>query len=86
MEATAVETALQNLRPGLAADGFDLRLESIAGGAVEVVLEAKPDACLDCLVPEEMLVSILETAIRDQDPSLDRVVLTKVGFDAVGEH
>lgn len=87
MQESAVETALENVRPALAADGFDLRLENIApGGAVEIVLEAKPDACLDCLVPDEMLVQIIETAIRDQDSSLDHVVLSKAGFEAVADH
>lgn len=87
MLETAVNTALDNVRPGLEADGFDLRLDSIgADGAVEVILEAKPDACMDCLVPDEMLVAILETAIRDQDPGLDHVVLIKQGFESVAEH
>lgn len=87
MQESAVETALENVRPALAADGFDLRLDHIAAdGAVGIVLEAKPDACLDCLVPDELLVQIIETAIRDEDPSLDHVVLTKSGFEAVADH
>lgn len=87
MEANAVETALEKLRPGLAADGFDLRLSSIAiDGSVEIVLEARPDACLECLVPDEMLVQIIETAICEQDGSLDKVVLTKLGFEDLAEH
>jgi Fe-S cluster biogenesis protein NfuA len=87
MENAAVETALDNVRPALDADGFDLRLGSVGpDGAVEVVLEARPDACLDCLVPDEMLVQIIETAIRQQDPGVQRVTLTKSGFDAVAGH
>lgn len=82
MQQGAVETALDKVRPSLAADGFDLRLGSIeTDGSVRVVLEAKPGACLDCLVPEEMLVQILDKAIRDQEPALQRVVLDRVGFD-----
>lgn len=81
MESTAVESALESLRPGLAADGFDLRLLAVdAAGCVEIVLEAKPDACLDCLVPNEMLIQILESAIRERDATLDHVVLTRSGF------
>jgi Fe-S cluster biogenesis protein NfuA len=87
MEKAAVETALNNVRPALDADGFDLRLDSVGDdGAVGVVLAARPDACLDCLVPDEMLVQIIETAIRDQEPGLRQVTLTKTGFDAVAEH
>jgi len=87
MDKVAVETALDNVRPALDADGFDLTLGSVsADGAVRVVLAARPDACLDCLVPDDMLVQIIETAIRQQDATLGRVTLTKSGFEAVEEH
>lgn len=87
MQADAVETALDNLRPALTVDGYDLRLGSIRpDGAVEVVLEAMPGACLECLVPDAMMVQLLETAIRAEDGSLDHVVLTKQGFEKLSEH
>jgi Fe-S cluster biogenesis protein NfuA len=87
MEKATLESALDNVRPALDADGFDLRLDSVGDdGDVGVVLEARPDACLDCLVPDDMLVQILETAIRDKEPGLRQVTLTKSGFDAVAEH
>lgn len=76
-----IDQALAALRPGLAADGFDLRCESVAAdGAVTVVLEAKPDACTDCLVPDALLYSMLERAIRPGYPALTRVVLKKLNF------
>ena len=82
MQAGAVERALESLRPGFAADGFDLRLGSLeTRGCVEIILEAKPEACLDCLVPEAMMIQILERAINDQDATIERVVLTRIGFD-----
>lgn len=87
MQKAAVESALEKVRPALDADGFDLKLDSVGDdGAVSVILEARPDACLDCLVPDEMLVTIIESAIRDEDSSLTGVTLTKSGFDAVAEH
>jgi Fe-S cluster biogenesis protein NfuA len=83
----AVEKALDNVRPALAADGFDLRIGAIeADNSVRVVLEAKPDACMECLVPDDVLVAILDKAIRDQDPNVGQVTVDKVGFDAVAEH
>lgn len=83
----AVEKALDNVRPALAADGFDLRVGSIeADNSVRVILEAKPDACLECLVPDEVLVAILDKAIRDQDPSVGTVTVDKVGFEGVEAH
>jgi hypothetical protein len=81
VEAAAVERALETLRAGLEADGFDLRLGSLnPQGGVEIILEAKPEACLDCLVPEAMMIQILERAIRDQDATLEHVVLSRIGF------
>jgi Fe-S cluster biogenesis protein NfuA len=77
----AVEKALDNVRPALAADGFDLRLGAIEpDNSVRVVLEAKPDACMECLVPDAVLIAILDKAIRDQDPNVGQVSVDKVGF------
>lgn len=87
MESTAIETALEKLRPGLVADGFDLRLQTIGDdGSVEIALEAKPDACLECLVPDAILVQVIESAIRDQQGSVEKVILTKLGFEDIAEH
>ncbi|TDV56345.1 NifU family protein [Actinophytocola oryzae] len=83
----AVETALANLRPALAADGFDLRIGSIeADNSVRVILEAKPDACMDCLVPDPVLHAILDKAIHDQDPNVGTITVDKVGFENVEAH
>lgn len=83
MNHLLVESALATLRPGLGSDGFDLRIAEgeQAPGVVQVVLEATVDACADCLVPDEMLVRIIEAAIREQGEPLDHVVLVKEGFD-----
>ena len=81
-----VESALAVLRPGLAADGFDLRVGDVTDGVVQVVLEAKPAACLDCLVPDEMMTQMIADAIRREDPSLDRVDLVKEGFEGLTDH
>jgi len=83
MSRAAVDEALESLRPGLDADGFELRLGSIRpDGDVEVILEARPTACLDCLVPEKQMVALLETAIHDRDTKLGKVILLKVGCEA----
>jgi Fe-S cluster biogenesis protein NfuA len=76
----AVEAALDLLRPGLRSDGLDLRLGALDGDIVQVVLEARPGACLDCVVPEPMMIQILETAIREREASLEHVELVKRGF------
>jgi len=80
MNSEAVESALEVLRPGLGADGLDLYVGALDGDVVQVVLEAKPGACLDCVVPDDVLVQILESAIRESSTTLDRVELVKKGF------
>lgn len=76
-----VESALAALRPGLTADGFDLRIGSLTeDDRVEVILEALPNACHECLVPEHLLVRIVEEAIREQGAMVNELKLVKVGF------
>lgn len=82
MNEQLVLEAVEGLKPALDADGFDLLVNSVSdSGTVEVVLAARPDACLDCLVPDDTLTQILDRAIRDKEPDLANVVLTKTGFD-----
>jgi hypothetical protein len=88
MQASAVESALDALRPSLTQDGFSLRIGSLeANGLVKVVVEAGPDACIDCLVPEDLMVQIIEDAIRSQDASeVVRVEIVKEGFAGDSKH
>jgi hypothetical protein len=81
-EDGAVRSALDALRPSLDADGFDLYLDSMrTDGTVVVILEARPDACLECLVPDDLLIQMIGASIRKQCPSLGQVELVKRGFD-----
>jgi len=70
-----VEQALEGLRPSLAEDGFELKVVSVEGDDVTVALEAPPGACLDCLVPGDVLRKIVDTAIRVKVPTIGRVQL-----------
>jgi len=73
-----VEKALERVRPTLQHDGFDLTLQDIdASGSANIALEAKDDACGDCLVPDEVLVGILEKEIKSEEPAVQKVVLHK---------
>jgi Fe-S cluster biogenesis protein NfuA len=81
MDENMVESALDSLRPALGADNFALRVGSLgADGSVEVILEARPGACLDCLVPHDTLMRIIETAIRAKGGALGSVTLVREGF------
>ncbi|MDA8047752.1 MAG: NifU family protein [Actinomycetota bacterium] len=82
MQVEAVESALESLRPGLEADGFDLRIEQMSpdGGAV-ICIEARPGACMECLVPDEVLVQIIKNGISKHAGEVGSVSLVKRGFD-----
>ena len=48
-----IEAALRPIRNSLQADGFDLKVEVVENGVVTIVVLAGPEACLECLIPEE---------------------------------
>ena len=72
-----VEQVLRNLRGSFSEDGFDLHIGAIDHDSVEVILEALPGACLECLVPDEVMLRIFENAIREAVPDVGGVTLTK---------
>ena len=77
----AAERALDDVRPALAPDGFSLHLQSVhRDGTVNVVPEAQADACGECLVPDEMLIEIIEAALRDRGAGFRRVALARNGL------
>lgn len=87
MNESTVAGALAALRSGLQADGFDLYLLNITpDGDVVVCLEAKPAACLDCLVPDAMLRQVVENAVRQAEPGAGQVTLVKKGFETLDAH
>jgi hypothetical protein len=82
VDETIVDSALDVLRPALTSNGFSLRAGKVStDGVVEVILEAGPEACLDCLVPEDVMIGVLDDAIRQQDPGFARVKVVRHGFE-----
>ncbi len=81
MDEGKLRAALESLQPALAADGFALDLVGTSpDGDVDVVLEAKEGACMECLVPDDTLVAIIQTAMKDREGAVRNVRLQKVGF------
>jgi hypothetical protein len=78
-----IDSALEPLRAGLAADHFELKLLALEadGRRARVNLHADPDACLDCLIPEELLIKMIGDCIRKSDPTVEQVELIKTGFE-----
>ena len=54
----------------LAADGYHLQIAE-AGGRVRVTITAGPDACADCLVPENLMRGILGQALGVPEDAID---------------
>ena len=87
VDQAVVEAAIDELRPFLQADGFDLGLEELSvEGDLVVCLEAKPEACLECLVPDDILMQIIDSGVRRHASGVGRISLVRRGFEGLSEH
>jgi Fe-S cluster biogenesis protein NfuA len=72
----ALESVLGQFRPGFDADGFDVNVESVSDDGVVVVrVGHRPNACEECLIPDDMLGPMLTTAFQRGGSSVQRVDL-----------
>ena len=71
----SVDAALGGFREMLAADGFAVSWAESAADKVVITIEATPDACADCLVPEKVMTGILSNALKPTPYELDHVVM-----------
>jgi len=60
----AVQQALEPIGKSLQADGFDLTVESIEQGVVSLAVSAGPQACKECLIPQEHLKLRIEHRLK----------------------
>lgn len=60
----AIEEALQPIRDTLQADGFDLKVDGFKESVVSVVVLAGPEACMECLVPEDLMKVKIEHILK----------------------
>ncbi len=67
----SVETALQEIRPFLEADGGNISLVEITDDTVSVQLEG---ACLGCSVNQMTLKNGVEATIKRHAPQIKRVI------------
>jgi hypothetical protein len=70
-----IQLAIDPLRVGLQADGADIELVSVAETAVVVKLVVGPETCLDCILPKELLETILLSAVQEKAPGIARIDL-----------
>ena len=65
-----IEQTLLPIRDSLQADGFDLKVEGFEDGVVSLVVLAGPDACHECLLPQEHM----QLRIADRLRGIARVI------------
>lgn len=69
-----LDSVLEQFRPGFDADGFDVAVGSVSpAGVVVVRVTHRPDACEECLIPDDMLSSMLASAMQRAVPGVSRV-------------
>ena len=73
-----LDRVLEPFRPGFAADGFEVSVRDAADGVVALQVVHKPDACEECLLPDDMLAPMLVTAFRDAAPEVTSVRIEHV--------
>lgn len=62
----SAESALAAFATGLAADGYALEVIGTDSGGLRVEIVAGPDACADCLIPQEMFSDMLSARLASQ--------------------
>lgn len=69
-----LEKALDKFRPGFQADGMELTLgELTPAGTAQVKVVMGPNACEECLMPQEMLSNLLLAGMRSAIGEITRV-------------
>ena len=61
----AIEEALQPIRKSLQADGYDLVVNSFNQGVLAVEIQAGPQACVECLVPKELMELMIQQSVKN---------------------
>jgi Fe-S cluster biogenesis protein NfuA len=71
-----LDAVLNDFRPGFDADGFDVTVDSVGpDGVVIVRIAHRPDACEECLIPDDMLGPMLKSAMQRVAPAVVQVEL-----------
>jgi Fe-S cluster biogenesis protein NfuA len=74
-----LDGVLEPLRPGFDADGFDVSVREVADGTVMLRVVHRPGACEECLIPDDMMATMLATAFRKVAPDVTGVRIEHVG-------
>ena len=75
MSSEQLDAALQGLRDTLRADGYALEWSLAEQDQIEVRVVAGADACADCLVPAELMRTIVSDALSETPYRVGRITL-----------
>jgi hypothetical protein len=64
MVIDAIEEALQPIRQSLQADGYELIVNDFQGGVLSVEIQPGPHACVECLVPKELMELMIQQSLK----------------------
>jgi hypothetical protein len=84
----ALEGVLEKFRPGYQADGSDIFLGEVdPAGIVEVRVPIRPETCVECLLPDDLVQAVLGREFKAVMPNFVRVDVHffKEGPDTEGE-
>jgi hypothetical protein len=71
-----LEQALSNVKESLAADGYILTASQQEEGIIDIVIEAGPEACPDCLSPKFILESVIGKALTENNVAYKKINIT----------
>lgn len=77
--AVTVDSALANLKEMMAKDGYILRWTEDTPETLTVHIEAGPEACADCLAPQNVIETIMSQALEATPYSLKTVKMPTAG-------
>ena len=63
MDEGSVETALDDFRRAMEADGYTMVVDVLGSGSLRVIITAGPQACEECLVPKPVMLTLLRQTL-----------------------
>jgi len=73
-----LDGVLDKFRPGFDADGFDVSVQRVDAGVAVVQIVHRPNACEECLVPDELMRTMLTNAFHEVSPGVSGVRIEHV--------
>jgi hypothetical protein len=73
-----LDKVLDDFRPGFDADGFDVSVQHVVDGLVLLRVVHRPNACEECLLPDDMMAPMLTAAFQNVAPDVTSVRIEHV--------